>query len=32
MLENMNLIRLPCGIISDGAQCMCEICMNFDDY
>ena len=32
MLENMNLIRLPCGIISDGAQCMCDICMNLDDY
>lgn len=32
MLENMNLIRLPCGIISDGAQCMCDICLNLDDY
>lgn len=32
MLENMNLIRLPCGIISDGAQCMCDVCLDFDDY
>ena len=32
ILENMSLIRLPCGIISDGAQCMCDICLNLDDY
>jgi len=31
--ENMmdaNCFRLPCGDISNGAQCMCDICMGFD--
>ena len=23
---------LPCGIVSNGAQCMCDICLNLDDY
>ena len=32
MLENINLIRLPCGIVSNGAQCMCDVCLDFDDY
>ena len=24
--------KLPCGIESTGAQCMCDICLNIDDY
>ena len=23
---------LPCGIVSNGAQCMCDICLGLDDY
>ena len=23
-----NNIRLPCGTISNGAQCLCDICIN----
>ena len=26
--EESHNIRLPCGIISNGAQCMCDICIN----
>ena len=32
LLETMSLIRLPCGTISNGAQCMCDICLGIDDY
>ena len=31
MLDD-NCFRLPCGDISNGAQCMCDICLNLDDY
>ena len=26
--EESHNIRLPCGIISNGAQCLCDVCIN----
>lgn len=26
--EESHNLRLPCGIISNGAQCLCDICIN----